>query len=94
MAKPKTLEATAYLDHVELSDAVLLHAHGHGDSILLDQHVCAPVEPTLRVSVSRGKRRGRDAPLTPLCYPSGENESAHRRPPRLRQKNKGVFNGS
>lgn len=27
-----------HLDHVELSDAVLLHAHRHGDPVLLDQH--------------------------------------------------------
>lgn len=29
-----------YLDHVELSNAILLHAHGHGDAILLYQHGC------------------------------------------------------
>lgn len=29
----------ANLNHVELSDAILLDAHGHGDAILLDQHV-------------------------------------------------------
>lgn len=30
-----------YLDHIELSNAVLLHAHRHGDTILFDQHGCA-----------------------------------------------------
>lgn len=27
-----------HLDHIELGNAVLLHTHGHGDAILLNEH--------------------------------------------------------
>lgn len=63
-----------HLDHVELSNAVLLHAHRHGDAILLDQHGCASVGPTQCVCVCvcpEGKECKRvDAPLVRPCYPS------------------------
>lgn len=36
------------LDHVELGNAVLLHAHGHGDAVLFDQHVGCGAEQTYR----------------------------------------------
>lgn len=32
-----------HLDHVELCDAVLLHAHRHRDAVLLDQHGCLSI---------------------------------------------------
>lgn len=27
-----------HLDHIELGDAILLHTHGHGDAVLLNEH--------------------------------------------------------
>ena len=27
-----------HLDHIELGNAILVHTHGHGDPVLLDQH--------------------------------------------------------
>lgn len=55
-----------HLDHVELSDAVLLHTHWHGDTILLDQHGCACVWVCVGVKVFKWE----DAPLSQLHYPS------------------------
>lgn len=63
----------SHLDHVELCDAVLLHAHWHWDAVLLDQHGCFwtrsfsdPVRVSVRcVCVSWGS-----VPLVQSLYPS------------------------
>ena len=34
----ETVGLLPHLDHVELGDTVLLHTHGHGDAVLLDEH--------------------------------------------------------